>query len=99
MICQHDRRGLIHWNADQTADPCSVVGESVCCHVEHVAWEARLCGVVEGEGDAVAAYARDSPVLLVIAYEAAVQGIFAAVLVLGDVRGLSIDSEGPVLDP
>lgn len=98
VVGKHDGRGVVDGNGDQTADEGRVVRERVGGDVEDVTWEAGLRVVVEGEGDAVAGHAGDGPVLLVVADEATVQGVNAAVFVLWNMRGHAVDFERAILD-
>jgi hypothetical protein len=98
VVGEHDGRGFVERDGDQAADECRGVGEGVGCYVQDVAGEAGLGGIVEDEGNAVAGVRSYSPVLLVVADEAAVEGVLAAVLVLGDLAGLTVDAERTVLD-
>ena len=40
----------------------------------------------------------NGPILLVVTDEAAVQGVFAAMLIFRDVVGIAVEGEGPILD-
>nr|POE68825.1 hypothetical protein CFP56_66839 [Quercus suber] len=99
VVGEHDGRGGGQRDGDDAAGPGGVITEGVGGDVEHVAGEAGLRFVVEGEGDAVGRVGGDGPVLLVVPDEAAVERVLAVVLVLGNVGGDTVDGEGPILDP
>lgn len=98
MVCEHDGRGFVKGDGDETGSPCRAGGNGVRGVGDYVAWEAFESLVEEGEGYGGRVGGDDGPVALVVAYLAAVEGIVAHVVVLGDVRGYALDGEGPVFD-
>lgn len=98
VVGEHDWGWASDWDGDHAAGPGSIVAQSVGGNVEDIAWEAGLSLIVEAESDAVGSHSGDSPVLLIIADEATVEGVLALVLVGGNVAGHAVNGEGTVLD-
>lgn len=101
VVGEHYWSGFVEWNGNQARDPCrafAIVCESVGCDVQKIAGEALFSSIVVRERDARSCVRDYSPVALVVANITTMKCVGAIVLVLGDVGGLSIDSEGTVLD-
>ena len=98
VVGQHDGGGLIEWNGDHTGDEGRSIRERVGGNIEHVTGEPLQGGVVEDERDAVAAVRGNGPIPLVVANEATVEGVLAAVLVCGNVGRHTVDGESTVFD-
>lgn len=98
MVGEHDRGGLVEGDGDETAGLLRAGGDGVGGVGYYIAGEAFEGFVEEGEGDGGGVGGDDGPVSLIIADDAAVEGILSVVFVLGDVRCDAVDGEGAVFD-
>lgn len=98
VVGEHDGRGFVQRDGDEARSPCRAGGDGICCVGDDVAGKPLEGLVEEGEGDGGGVGGDNGPVALVVANVPAVEGVVAHVVVLGDLRGCTLDSESAVLD-